>query len=35
MVEIEKSSTDLYVLGYKNTDFKKAGQEFTSKIVTL
>lgn len=33
MLEIEAKSTDMYVLGYKNPAFKKAGQEFTQNIV--
>lgn len=33
MLEIESQSTDLYVLGYKNPTFRKAGQEFTQNII--
>lgn len=33
MIEIEAQSTDMYVLGYKNPTFRKAGQEFTQNIV--
>ena len=33
MLEIEAISTDIYVLGYKNLAFRKAGQEFTRNIV--
>ncbi len=33
MLEIEAHSTDMYVLGYKNPTFKKAGQEFTQNII--
>jgi predicted nucleotidyltransferase len=33
IIEIENIATDLYVLGYKNTGFKKAGQEYTSNII--
>ena len=33
MIEIEKTSSDLYVLGYKNTSFMKAGQEFSTKLL--
>lgn len=33
MLELEAISTDLYVLGYNNKSFKKAGQEYTQKIV--
>jgi len=33
MLEIEALSTDMYVLGYKNPTFRKAGQEFTHSII--
>ena len=33
MVEIEAKATDIYVLGYKNPAFKKAGQDFTQNII--
>jgi predicted nucleotidyltransferase len=33
MLEIEAQSTDMYVLGYKNSAYRKAGQEFTQNIV--
>lgn len=33
MLELEAMSTDIYVLGYKNPAFKKAGQEFTQNVV--
>ncbi|MHB8065916.1 MAG: nucleotidyltransferase family protein, partial [Ruminiclostridium sp.] len=33
MLEIEAYSTDMYVLGYKDPTFRKAGQEFTQNIV--
>ncbi|MCX7923390.1 MAG: nucleotidyltransferase [Clostridia bacterium] len=35
MLEIEAISTDLYVLGYQNSHFKKAGQEFTQNIIRI
>jgi len=35
MLEKEALSTDIFVLGYKNPDFRKAGQEFTSNPVIL
>jgi len=35
MLELESISTDLYVLGYKNPEYKKAGQEFTQKIIKI
>jgi predicted nucleotidyltransferase len=35
MLEIEAQSTDMYVLGYKNSNFRKAGQEFTQNIVIM
>jgi hypothetical protein len=33
MLEVEALATDMYVLGYKNTDYKKAGQDFTQNII--
>lgn len=33
MLELEALSTDIYVLGYKNTSFRKAGQEFTQNVI--
>jgi predicted nucleotidyltransferase len=33
MLELEATATDIYVLGYKNPDYRFAGQEFTEKIV--
>ncbi len=35
MLEIEAFSTDMYVLGYKNPAFRKAGQEFTQNITVV
>ncbi|HEX3028886.1 MAG TPA: nucleotidyltransferase [Clostridia bacterium] len=35
MLEIESSATDIYVLGYQNPEFRKAGQEFTQNIVRV
>lgn len=35
MLEIENSATDMYVMGYSNTDFKKSGQEFTQNIIKM
>lgn len=35
MLEIESISTDNYVLGYKNPEFKVAGQEYTSKLIII
>lgn len=35
MLELESLSTDIYVLGYKNPEFRKAGQEFTQNIIIL
>lgn len=35
MLELECISTDLYVLGYKNPEYKKAGQEFTQNIIKV
>ncbi len=32
MLEVEAVSTDLYVLGYKNPVYRKAGQEYTQNI---
>ncbi|HPD01299.1 MAG TPA: nucleotidyltransferase [Acetivibrio sp.] len=33
MLELEAMSTDIYVLGYKNPAYKKAGQEYTQNVV--
>jgi predicted nucleotidyltransferase len=33
MLEIEAFSTDMYVLGYSNPIYKKAGQEYTQNII--
>lgn len=35
MLEIEAFSTDMYVLGYKNPAFRKAGLEFTQNITVV
>jgi len=35
MLEIESASTDMYVLGYRNPEFRKAGQEFTQNVVRV
>ncbi len=35
MLEIEAQATDMYVLGYKNPAYRKAGQEFTQNLVIL
>lgn len=35
MLEIESLATDIYVLGYRNPEHKKAGQDFTQNIVML
>ncbi|MCR4434788.1 MAG: nucleotidyltransferase [Clostridiales bacterium] len=35
MLALEAFSTDMYVLGYENAAFKKAGQEFTRNIIRL
>ena len=35
MLELECISTDLYVLGYKNPKYRKAGQEFTQNIIKI
>ncbi|HEY9062325.1 MAG TPA: nucleotidyltransferase [Pseudobacteroides sp.] len=35
MLQLESESTDLYVLGYKNPKFKKAGQDFTQNPVMI
>lgn len=35
MLEIEALSTDMYVLGYKNPAFRKAGQDFTLNRVII
>ncbi|MCX7841588.1 MAG: nucleotidyltransferase [Clostridia bacterium] len=33
MLELEALATDLYVLGYSNPQYRKAGQEFTQNLV--
>jgi len=33
MLELEAISTDIYVLGYKNPDYRFAGQEYTEGVV--
>jgi len=33
MLQIESATTDMYVLGYANPEFRKAGQEFTQSPV--
>lgn len=35
MLEIEATATDMYVLGYSNPDFRKAGQEYTQNVVRV
>jgi len=35
MLEIESAATDMYVLGYRNPEFKKAGQEFTQNVIRI
>jgi hypothetical protein len=35
MLEIESIATDNYVLGYKNSEFRKAGQEYTQNVVRI
>lgn len=35
MLELETKATDIYVLGYNNPLFRKAGQEFTQNVVIL
>ncbi|HHW48052.1 MAG TPA: nucleotidyltransferase [Clostridiaceae bacterium] len=35
MLEIESAATDMYVLGYRNPEFKKAGQEFTQNVIRV
>ncbi len=35
MLQIEAFSTDQYVLGYHNPEFRTSGQEFTQKIVKI
>jgi predicted nucleotidyltransferase len=35
MLEVESASTDIYVLGYTNPEFRKAGQEFTQNVVRI
>ena len=33
MLEIEDLSTNMYVLGYKSSEYKRCGQEFTQNII--
>ncbi|OPX42630.1 hypothetical protein CLHUN_34510 [Ruminiclostridium hungatei] len=35
MLELEAQATDMYVLGYKNPAFRKAGQEFTQNVTVI
>jgi len=35
MLDIESSATDMYVLGYSNPEFRKAGQEFTQNVIRV
>ncbi|MCX8131634.1 MAG: nucleotidyltransferase [Clostridia bacterium] len=35
MLEIEAQATDMYVMGYSNPVYRKAGQEFTQNIVII
>jgi predicted nucleotidyltransferase len=35
MLEIESFATDMYVLGYSNPIYRKAGQEFTQNVVII
>ncbi|HHY24532.1 MAG TPA: nucleotidyltransferase family protein, partial [Clostridiaceae bacterium] len=35
MLEIEALSTDIYVLGYKNLEFRKSRQDFTNNPVLI
>jgi predicted nucleotidyltransferase len=35
MLQIEAAATDIYVLGYGNTNFRKAGQEYTQNLIRL
>lgn len=35
MLEIESSATDMYVLGYQNPIYRKAGQEFTQNVIII
>lgn len=35
MLQIEAMATDSYVLGYKNPEFRKSGQEYTQNIIRL
>lgn len=35
MLQIEARSTDIYVLGYGNREFRKAGQEYTQNIMRV
>lgn len=33
MLEIEATATDMYVLGYRSPEFRRAGQEYTQNII--
>lgn len=33
MLELEAQSTDIYVLGYRNSEYRTGGQEFTQNII--
>lgn len=35
MLEIEAVSTDLYVMGYRNPEYRRSGQEYTQNIVRI
>lgn len=35
MFELEALATDLYVLGYKNPEFRQSGQEFTQNVIIV
>jgi predicted nucleotidyltransferase len=35
MLEIEAAATDMYVLGYTNPEWRRAGQEFTQNVVRV
>ncbi|MDQ2085007.1 nucleotidyltransferase [Herbivorax sp. ANBcel31] len=35
MLELESISTDIYVLGYKNSAYRKASQEFTQNVIII
>ncbi|MFZ5988306.1 MAG: nucleotidyltransferase [Bacillota bacterium] len=35
MLELESLATDMYVIGYKNPDFRNSGQEFTQNIIRI